>query len=76
MTKGEIIRRGTELGVDFALTHSCYDPDPDGAACGGCDACRLRIKGFAEAGLVDPIAYLKRPCESLKSTDPCKARDS
>jgi 7-cyano-7-deazaguanine synthase len=56
-TKAEIIRRGTELGVDFGLTHSCYAPDEAGVACGRCDACHLRLRGFAEAGLVDPIAY-------------------
>ena len=50
MTKAEIIRRGTELGVDFGLTHSCYDPDAPGHPCGRCDACLLRLKGFAEAG--------------------------
>jgi len=58
MTKAEIIRRGVELGVDYALTCSCYDPNPQGAACGHCDACRLRLKGFAEAGLADPVAYV------------------
>jgi 7-cyano-7-deazaguanine synthase len=57
MTKAEIIRRGTELGVDYGLTHSCYAPNNSGIACGRCDACRLRLKGFAEAGLTDPIAY-------------------
>ena len=57
MTKAEIIRRGTELGVDYSLTHSCYAPNADGIACGRCDACQLRLKGFAEAGLTDPIAY-------------------
>jgi 7-cyano-7-deazaguanine synthase len=57
MTKAEIIRRGTELGVDFGLTHSCYAPDNTGVACGRCDACHIRRKGFAEAGLTDPIAY-------------------
>ena len=57
MTKAEIIRRGTELGVDYGLTHSCYAPNEAGVSCGRCDACQLRIKGFAEAGLVDPIAY-------------------
>jgi 7-cyano-7-deazaguanine synthase len=57
MTKAEIIRRGTELGVDYGLTHSCYAPNEAGIACGRCDACRLRLKGFAEAGLADPIAY-------------------
>jgi 7-cyano-7-deazaguanine synthase len=57
LTKAEIIRRGTALGVDYSLTHSCYDPDPIGRSCGRCDACLLRLKGFAEAGLVDPIEY-------------------
>ncbi len=59
MTKAEIIRRGTELGVDYGLTHSCYAPSTNGTACGRCDACQLRLKGFAEAGLTDPIAYKK-----------------
>jgi 7-cyano-7-deazaguanine synthase len=57
MSKGEIIRKGTELGVDFSLTHSCYDPSSDGAACGECDSCRLRLEGFRAAGLQDPIRY-------------------
>lgn len=57
MTKAEIIRRGTELGVDYGLTHSCYDPMPNGAPCGGCDSCVLRRKGFMAAGLVDPLRY-------------------
>jgi len=57
MTKAEIIRRGTELGVDYGLTHSCYAPNAAGIACGHCDACRLRLKGFATMGLVDPVAY-------------------
>jgi 7-cyano-7-deazaguanine synthase len=59
MTKAEIIRRGTELGVDYSLTHSCYAPNAAGIACGRCDACYLRLKGFAEAGLADPITYQK-----------------
>ncbi|HYO78888.1 MAG TPA: 7-cyano-7-deazaguanine synthase QueC [Thermoanaerobaculia bacterium] len=54
MTKADIIRRGTELGVDYGLTHSCYDPASDGRACGHCDSCLLRLKGFEEAGLPDP----------------------
>jgi 7-cyano-7-deazaguanine synthase len=58
LSKAEIIRRGLELGVDYALTHSCYDPDSAGRACGRCDSCQLRLKGFAEAGVVDPVAYL------------------
>jgi 7-cyano-7-deazaguanine synthase len=57
MTKAEIIRRGAELNVDFGLTHSCYAPTAAGAACGRCDACQLRLKGFAEAGMRDPIEY-------------------
>jgi 7-cyano-7-deazaguanine synthase len=57
LSKAEIIRRGTELGVDFSLTHSCYDPTADGRACGRCDSCQIRLKGFHEAGLPDPIAY-------------------
>lgn len=61
MTKGEIVRLGLELGVDFALTHTCYDPDAEGLACGHCDACRLRLKGFAECGIPDPIKYRQSP---------------
>jgi 7-cyano-7-deazaguanine synthase len=57
LTKAQIIRRGLALGVDYALTHSCYDPAPDGAACGRCDACQLRRKGFTDAGLPDPTRY-------------------
>ncbi len=57
MTKKEIIQQGVALGVDYSLTHSCYDPAADGRACGGCDSCRLRLKGFAEAGLTDPVLY-------------------
>ena len=58
MTKADIIRRGTELGVDYGITHSCYDPDADGRACGHCDSCLLRRKGFEEAGVPDPTRYL------------------
>jgi 7-cyano-7-deazaguanine synthase len=57
LDKAAIVRLGLELGVDHALTHSCYDPAPDGRACGRCDACRLRLKGFREAGVRDPISY-------------------
>ncbi len=57
MTKAQIIQTGTRLGVDYRLTSSCYDPAPEGTACGGCDACRLRLRGFAQVGLVDPIPY-------------------
>lgn len=61
LDKAQIIQRGLELGVDYALTHSCYDPAPDGVACGQCDSCLLRLKGFAEAGVADPIAYRTSP---------------
>lgn len=57
MNKARIIEIGTRLGLDYSLTHSCYDPDEQGRACGHCDSCRLRLKGFAEAGLKDPVAY-------------------
>jgi 7-cyano-7-deazaguanine synthase len=58
MTKAQIIQRGVELGVDYSLTHSCYDPDPDsGGACGRCDSCILRRRGFEEAGIEDPTMY-------------------
>jgi len=60
MSKPEIIRKGVELGVDFSLTHSCYDPSADGVACGECDSCRLRLEGFRAAGLKDPIRYANR----------------
>jgi 7-cyano-7-deazaguanine synthase len=58
MSKADIIRKGAELGVDFSLTHSCYDPTADGLACGECDSCRLRLAGFREAGIADPIDYV------------------
>lgn len=61
LTKAEIIRRGTELGVDYGLTLSCYDPDEAGRACGGCDSCQLRRRGFAEAGMADPTVYAVEP---------------
>lgn len=61
LTKAEIIRRGSELDVDYGLTVSCYDPDSDGAACGRCDACHLRRRGFEEAALPDPTTYARRP---------------
>ncbi|MEZ6127726.1 MAG: 7-cyano-7-deazaguanine synthase QueC [Planctomycetaceae bacterium] len=57
LTKAEIIKEGLQRGVDYGLTHSCYDPTPAGVSCGECDSCQLRLKGFAEAGAVDPIAY-------------------
>jgi 7-cyano-7-deazaguanine synthase len=64
LSKAQIIRRGLELGVDYALTHSCYDPAPDSSSCGHCDSCLLRLKGFREAGVSDPLTYramLERP---------------
>ena len=59
MTKAEIIQSGLRLGIDYSLTHSCYDPN-DGMACGKCDSCLLRLKGFAEAGATDPLRYADR----------------
>lgn len=57
LSKAEIIRKGVALGLDYSLTHSCYDPDPEGRACGHCDSCLLRKKGFLEAGIADPTRY-------------------
>ena len=57
LSKGEIVRRGLELGVDYAETSTCYDPGSDGGACGSCEACLLRARGFAEAGVADPTRY-------------------
>lgn len=57
LTKAQIVTLGHELGVDYSLTTSCYDPSPEGVSCGHCDACQLRLRGFAEAGATDPIAY-------------------
>ena len=57
LSKAQIIRRGLALGVDYAMTLTCYDPDPSGRACGHCDACLLRLRGFAEAGMSDPVRY-------------------
>jgi len=59
LSKADIIRKGIELSVDFSLTHSCYDPTAEGRACGECDSCLLRLKGFREAGIKDPIRYVK-----------------
>lgn len=59
LTKAEIIQAGLRMGVDYSLTHSCYDPAPDGRACGHCDTCQLRLKGFQEAGIPDPVAYVE-----------------
>jgi len=60
LSKAEIIRKAIELGVDLSLTHSCYDPTPEGLACGACDSCLLRLKGFRDAGTKDPIHYVKK----------------
>ena len=57
MTKAQIIQAGTDIGVDYSMTHSCYDPDTEGRPCGHCDSCQLRLKGFAEAGRADPVQY-------------------
>jgi 7-cyano-7-deazaguanine synthase len=59
LTKAEIIRRGMDLGVDYSMTHTCYDPDGSGLSCGRCDACRIRRQGFAEAGSADPLVYAR-----------------
>jgi 7-cyano-7-deazaguanine synthase len=59
-SKAEIIRKAVQLGVNLSLTHSCYDPSPEGLACGECDSCLLRLKGFREAGLTDPVRYGKK----------------
>jgi 7-cyano-7-deazaguanine synthase len=59
LSKAQIIRAGVDLGVDFSLTHSCYDPTPDGMACGQCDSCVLRRRGFIDAGVKDPTVYVK-----------------
>jgi 7-cyano-7-deazaguanine synthase len=60
LSKAQIIRRGSSLGVPYGLTHSCYDPDAQGRACGRCDSCRLRAQGFRDAGVPDPTAYSPR----------------
>ena len=60
LTKKEIIEKGCALGVDYSSTHSCYDPDEEGRACGACDSCLLRLKGFAGAGMSDPVVYQQR----------------
>lgn len=60
MSKAQIIKTGTHLGVDYSLTHSCYNPAKNGRPCGRCDSCRLRLKGFAQAGLKDPLKYAKK----------------
>jgi len=60
LSKAQIVEKGLALGVDYALTHSCYDPTPEGLSCGHCDSCLLRLKGFADAGCEDPVAYASR----------------
>jgi 7-cyano-7-deazaguanine synthase len=60
LSKAEIVRKAVELDADLSITHSCYDPTPDGRACRKCDACQLRLKGFREAGVVDPIKYARK----------------
>jgi 7-cyano-7-deazaguanine synthase len=65
LTKAEIIRRGAELGLDYGLTHSCYDPEPNGSPCDRCDSCRLRARGFQEAGLPDPLLTKSWPSGPL-----------
>lgn len=61
LSKDQIIRRGMDLGVDFGLTHSCYDPTPEGLACGRCDSCTLRLEAFARLGRTDPVSYAAHP---------------
>ncbi|MBU1240849.1 7-cyano-7-deazaguanine synthase QueC, partial [Myxococcota bacterium] len=60
LDKGETVKLGVSLGVDYSMTHTCYDPDNQGISCGRCDSCLLRLKGFAQAGLTDPISYQER----------------
>ena len=69
-SKAAIIRAGLDLGLDYGLTHSCYDPLPDGAPCGRCDSCRLRAAGFAEAGAADPLEKKDHVASGLSRTDP------
>jgi len=61
LSKAEIIQAGTEMGINYEITHSCYDPGPEGLACGFCDSCQIRRKGFEQAGLKDPTRYSKQP---------------
>ena len=68
MTKAQIIKKGLELGADYSLTHSCYDPSETGEACGECDSCRLRLKGFREAGIPDPAKYRAKVLVSPRVT--------
>jgi 7-cyano-7-deazaguanine synthase len=69
LTKADIIRKGLALGVNYGLTHSCYDPTPEGLSCGFCDSCRLRLKGFAEVGVADPVAYVTVKNPEVRSQD-------
>ena len=69
LTKDQIIARGLALGVDYGLTHSCYDPDPDGRSCGRCDSCVLRLAAFARLGLTDPVAYVRTAHETQARPD-------
>lgn len=64
MSKADIIRAGVSLGLDYGLTHSCYDPAPDGSPCGHCDSCRLRARGFEEAGVADPLVAVQQTLRS------------
>jgi 7-cyano-7-deazaguanine synthase len=66
MTKGQTILAGMKLGMDYSLTHSCYDPDKEGRSCGRCDSCRIRLKGFHDAGLEDPIEYVRGVVDAKK----------
>jgi 7-cyano-7-deazaguanine synthase len=68
MSKARIVRAGLELGVDYGLTHSCYDPSAEGVACGCCAACRLRLRGFADAGAIDPLPYARTPAPRAPKT--------
>jgi 7-cyano-7-deazaguanine synthase len=69
LSKAEIIQAGTTMGIDYGITHSCYDPEPEGLACGFCDSCQIRRKGFEQAGIKDPTRYSKQPIsESLQNS--------
>ena len=73
LARADIVKKGMALGVDFSLTHSCYDPIPKGLACGACDACRLRLRAFSEAGFIDPISYasVPRPLRTQTLSETC-----
>ena len=73
MSKAEIVRHGSDLGLDYGLTHSCYDPRTDGAPCGRCDSCRLRAKGFEEAGIPDPLIGAPLRGSGARHTGPPQA---